>query len=164
METIIHHREQLKVDLQALEKMAGQLQEEIKSLEKTSAQIQSVCDAIRKEAGIAAQRQVGTAKTAEGFLDFWREYPNKKAKVTAMKAWEKLKPDKNLQETILRDIEAKKRSAEWLEDGGKYIPHPATYLNQKRWEDETKPAPARDHGYNEHEAKGLDHLLVDLDK
>jgi hypothetical protein len=27
-------------------------------------------------------------------------------------------------------------SAEWTKDGGQFIPHPATWLNQKRWEDE----------------------------
>jgi hypothetical protein len=27
-------------------------------------------------------------------------------------------------------------SRQWREDGGRYIPHPATWLNQGRWEDE----------------------------
>ena len=27
-------------------------------------------------------------------------------------------------------------SKDWLEDDGKYIPHPATWLNAKGWEDE----------------------------
>ena len=29
-----------------------------------------------------------------------------------------------------------KKSKEWKKENGKYIPHPTTWLNQKRWEDE----------------------------
>ena len=37
-------------------------------------------------------------------------------------------------------IEVAKESADWKKEGGKYIPYPATWLNNRRWEDvqETK--------------------------
>jgi hypothetical protein len=54
----------------------------------------------------------------------------------ARKAFEKLNPDEALLQTMLDAIERFKRTAQWQEDGGRYIPHPATWLNQRRWEDE----------------------------
>jgi hypothetical protein len=30
----------------------------------------------------------------------------------------------------------KPKSRQWTDEGGKYIPHPATWLNNHRWEDQ----------------------------
>ena len=70
-----------------------------------------------------------------GFDDFWKAYPNKKVKTTAVRAWKKLKPDDTLVQAIIKDIERRKNT-EWKDKDKQYIPHPATYLNQRRWEDE----------------------------
>lgn len=79
--------------------------------------------------------------TDPSFDRFWRAYPNRKAKGAAEKSWKALKPDAELVELILKAIEDQKRSKKWREEGGRFIPYPATWLNQKRWEDEqtTKP-------------------------
>lgn len=37
---------------------------------------------------------------------------------------------------MLNAIETAKQSRQWNKDNGQYIPNPATWLNQKRWEDE----------------------------
>ena len=37
---------------------------------------------------------------------------------------------------MLEAIEKHKASSQWQKDGGQFIPHPATWLNQERWEDE----------------------------
>ena len=37
---------------------------------------------------------------------------------------------------MLNAIETAKQSMQWNKDNGQYIPNPATWLNQKRWEDE----------------------------
>lgn len=75
-------------------------------------------------------------QTSEGFEQFWTAYPKKQAKQDAAKAFRsaKLKPEQL--QTVLQDITSRKSSAEWLKDGGKFIPLPATYLRGKRWEDE----------------------------
>ena len=39
-------------------------------------------------------------------------------------------------QTLLDAVEAQKRSPQWTRDGGQFIPYPATWLNQRRWEDE----------------------------
>lgn len=70
------------------------------------------------------------------FERFWKAYPKKKAKATARKAWAKLNPDMELCRTMSAALEKQKRSDDWLRDGGRYIPYPATWINQRRWEDE----------------------------
>lgn len=80
-------------------------------------------------------------KPAEAFDLFWSAYPKKKAKGDAEKAWAKVKPDHALSELIIAAVLAQKLSEDWTKDGGKFIPHPASWLNAKRWEDEVTPAP-----------------------
>lgn len=72
------------------------------------------------------------------FLEFWEEYPKgrKRSKPTAWRAWKKLRPDAALRATILNALRKHSQSADWLKDGGQFIPYPATWLNQRRWEDE----------------------------
>ncbi len=40
--------------------------------------------------------------------------------------------------TILNSLEQQKHSVQWTKDGGQYIPYPATWLNGRRWEDESE--------------------------
>ena len=68
-----------------------------------------------------------------GFATFWQGYPKKIGKSAAEKAWSKLKPDLA---TVLYAMELAKASDQWRKDGGQYVPHPLTWLNQRRWEDE----------------------------
>lgn len=74
------------------------------------------------------------------FEQFWEAYPKRKSKGQAEKAWEKIKPNEQLHNRIIKSLEQAKTSADWQKDGGKYIPYPATWLNAKGWEDEYKPA------------------------
>lgn len=69
------------------------------------------------------------------FDQFWSAYPKKMAKDAAYRAFAKRKPSEALLATMLAAIERQKHSRQWLEDHGRYIPHPATWLNQARWED-----------------------------
>ncbi len=71
----------------------------------------------------------------DGFSEFWQAYPKKTAKQAAIKAWNKIKPDAELQQAILNALEQQKRSVQWQKDGGQFIPYPATWLNGRRWED-----------------------------
>ena len=69
------------------------------------------------------------------FERFWDAYPRHEGKQKARSAFEKV--DVPLQ-TLLDAIEAQKRSAQWSKDNGQYIPHAATWLNGKRWEDQVE--------------------------
>jgi hypothetical protein len=77
----------------------------------------------------------------EGFEKFWAAYPKKKSKGQAEKAWQTIKPNEQLVATMIATIERAKTSADWTKDGGQYIPHPATWLNGKGWEDEYGTGP-----------------------
>ena len=70
------------------------------------------------------------------FERFWNAYPRHTAKANATKAFNKLKPDDALIDKMLKAIEQQKKSDQWQRDNGQYIPHPSTWLNQRRWEDE----------------------------
>ena len=86
-------------------------------------------------------KEKGEKRSASAPLDFdrfWKAYPLKKAKQAALKAWKKINPDKQLAETIIAAVEKQKRWEDWTRDNGQYIPHPATWLNQGRWEDEER--------------------------
>lgn len=70
------------------------------------------------------------------FDTFWTEYPRKDSKQVAVKSFEKLNPSDELFGRIIAHVRTMKASEQWTRDGGRFIPMPATYLNQKRWEDE----------------------------
>jgi hypothetical protein len=72
------------------------------------------------------------------FERFWSIWPKKVAKSTAEKSWNKLAPNEEIADSILTAIERQKHSQQWRKDNGQYIPHAATWLNQRRWEDETE--------------------------
>lgn len=75
---------------------------------------------------------------AELFSRFWSLYPNRKGKADAEKAWSKLEPTDELFAQICEGLAKQVTCYEWTKDGGKFIPHPATWLNGKRWTDEVK--------------------------
>lgn len=76
-----------------------------------------------------------------GFEAFWRVYPKRRSKHDAERAWAKLKPDEALQAQILTAVEAQCRSPDWLKEGGKFIPYPASWLNAGGWKDESVQIP-----------------------
>ena len=73
---------------------------------------------------------------ADEFGEFWALWPRKVAKPVALRAWRALNPSQLCRECIKEDVAKRILSPDWTKDGGKFIPHPATYLNQRRWEDE----------------------------
>ena len=77
-----------------------------------------------------------SADADHDFLKFWKIYPNKAARQKAWKAFQSLSPDADLQVVLLAAVEAQKKTDKWLKEKGEFIPHAATWLNGKRWEDE----------------------------
>jgi hypothetical protein len=75
-------------------------------------------------------------KNIAPFEKFWEHYPKKKAKQDALKAFSKLNPDEPLLDSMIRNLELATKSEDWLKEGGKFVPFPATWLNGRRWEDE----------------------------
>lgn len=76
--------------------------------------------------------------TEKQFLEFWNKYPKKISKKSALKAFLNISPNDDLLEKILRGVEAQSKTEAWQKEDGKFIPHPVTWLNQERWNDEVK--------------------------
>lgn len=64
---------------------------------------------------------------------FWNYYPKKVGKEAARKSWDKMKPMLN---DVLGALHWQVESDQWSKSNGQFIPNPATYLNQGRWQDE----------------------------
>ncbi|CAB4195614.1 Protein of unknown function DUF1376 [uncultured Caudovirales phage] len=80
------------------------------------------------------------ASEVGGFDTFWAAYPKKVAKPEAKKAWTNLKPDQELIARILTALTETKRTPDWTREQGRFVPHPSTWINQQRWEDELSTA------------------------
>ncbi len=80
--------------------------------------------------------------SAPGFDEFWTAYPKKQAKGAAKAAWAKAVKlhDQNGQPPLLTRclvaLASQTHSNDWTKEAGKYVPLPATWLNQERWTDE----------------------------
>lgn len=68
------------------------------------------------------------------FEEFWSAYPKKVGKEAARKAFKKV--PKRARPLLIPAIQQQKQSEQWTKDNGRYIPNPATWLNQGRWDDE----------------------------
>ena len=82
------------------------------------------------------ERKGKTPISPTGFENFWKEYPRKVAKTKAVEAFNKINPSEELVAKMIDAVTVQRKSAEWRKDGGQFIPHPSTWLNQRRWEDE----------------------------
>lgn len=78
------------------------------------------------------------------FDTWWAAYPKKVAKRLARKKFNDLAKEMPPLDQMLAILEMQKRSKAWLKNDGEFIPHPTTYLNQGRWEDELEVALPKD--------------------
>lgn len=91
----------------------------------------------------ATRKEQSSEQTTYGqFDDFWNQYPKKVSKAEAEKAWRKLKPKGQLLVDLMAGLDRQKVSRDWQKENGQFIPHPATWLNKRRWEDEITNAGA----------------------
>jgi hypothetical protein len=78
-----------------------------------------------------------TAPPSQEFLTFWAAYPRRVGKQDAIKAFTKARRLASM-EDILAGIETLKREVRGKDPN--FTPHPSTWLNAGRWEDEvTRP-------------------------
>ena len=76
------------------------------------------------------------AHDPEAFETFWTAYPRKDDRKKAIRAWDKLKPDKSLCRVMYDALKRQRASEQWAEAGGKFIPLFSTWLNGCKWEDQ----------------------------
>ena len=82
------------------------------------------------------KNRVEENRTDTQFDQLWKEYPKKVGKETARIAFKKLKPSEELTAKISASIARFKKTDQWKDNEGRYIPHFSTFLNQQRFEDE----------------------------
>jgi hypothetical protein len=80
----------------------------------------------------------------ELFDRFWQEYPKKIGKPLAEKAFYavlgKSEDPSVVFQAMLVGIQNHKKCDQWCRDRGMFIPYPASWLHQRRWEDEVTPS------------------------
>ncbi len=80
----------------------------------------------------------------DSFAAFYREYPRKVARKAAEKAWARVATSPEVIEQIMAGLSAQLPGPAFNPKNRdkSFIPYPATWLNQRRWEDE-QDAPKR---------------------
>lgn len=77
-----------------------------------------------------------TKSGREGFDEFWKKYPRKMNRHDAQQAWNELSPDNELQTQIQSAVVSSTQfDPQWTRENGRFIPSPARYLRERRWED-----------------------------
>ena len=82
-------------------------------------------------------------KDPPGFAAFWETWPKKEAKADALARWKKLRPDADTIQAILDAIPRQQAAKDWPRENWRYCPLPASWLHQRRWEDEIPDPPPR---------------------
>lgn len=77
----------------------------------------------------------------ERFQAFWEIYPRKVGKDAAWRAWQKRRPGEEITGTIIAALAWQVKQDNWLREGGRFVPNPATWITQGRWQDEPSDSP-----------------------
>lgn len=105
------------------------------------------------EPGIKTSNKTNTVVDQKNnyFDEFWKAYPRKTNKGFARKVFEKLKVDDVMLTKMIQAIYVQNKNI-WKDKDQQYIPHPSTWLNGERWEDEVstfvKPVSAAERATN----------------
>lgn len=134
MATLVHLPIEIEVDRAAgiciIKQWLGNHIDDLVTVEIGRDQAVQIANHLLSEFKVKSSERV-TGNEA-GFDQFWSTYPVKEAKQTALALWKQNNCADKL-DTILQDVARRKDSKQWL-DG--FIPHPSTYLRQKRYEDD----------------------------
>ena len=92
---------------------------------------------------VRVERNDDAKKIVEMFDVFYASYPRHDSKQPAIKSFAKIMAEcktdderKSMLDKMVAAVDKAKTSDQWLKNNGQYIPMPATWLNQRRWEDE----------------------------
>ncbi len=82
------------------------------------------------------KRREETERAREAFEKFWEAYPRKTARPDAEKEWAKLHLSNGDFEHLMDALERFRTSPKWQERDGEFIPYPAKWLKQRRFDDD----------------------------
>jgi hypothetical protein len=86
------------------------------------------------------------------FQEFWKVYPRRVGKAAAFKAWQRLKLDQKRRAYVALKRQLSDLLAMLNDQRGNFCPHPATWINQGRFDDE---APGRQFSEGEPHFRGV---------
>ena len=144
----------------------GQSQDNVKTMSKTkSRQCQ---DEVRQEIEKEIEIETEKEKEKEGNLEFpnprerefesfWHLYPRKEGKLKAKMAY--INSDVRLG-VVLGALGQQLSSEQWQRDNGRFIPLPASWLKQRRWEDES-PSKQQGRRLDDQEKAAIRRLMED---
>jgi hypothetical protein len=98
------------------------------------------------------KKEKKTTKATEdptGFDLFWSLYPRKESKARALLEWKRIfkkGPNPDLLKKILAALDVHRGLKQWTKDNGEFIPHPSTWLHQRRFDDEVDASERRVRG------------------
>lgn len=108
----------------------------------------SPLDSTRNPVGIRKDSRIGVGSSSvlgesarepsaleRRFATWWERYPRKVGRKAAWREWERLAPDDDRLTEMLAVLTLQRQSHDWVKEGGRFIPHPRTYLAQGRHED-----------------------------
>ena len=95
---------------------------------------------IEREKEKEKEKEQPASKEGQSFALFWADFPNKADRGDAWEAWRALNPDAQTVGQIKAGLDAWKKSGQWIDDGGRYIPSAAKWLTKRRWECPPSPA------------------------
>jgi len=107
---------------------------EAKAEEKVDIEDISIVQFSPKLSSIAKKQPSKQNDHSIQFDEFWKAYPRKEAKKTALRSFERCMKAGLKLEDMLIGIENHKKTEQW--QNPKYIPLPATWINNERWKDE----------------------------
>lgn len=83
------------------------------------------------------RRRVGelTPEQQARFDRWYEDYPRKVAPARAEAAWATIDPDDDMTDRMIAKVREWADSDEWTKEGRRFCPHPASWLNGKRWKD-----------------------------
>lgn len=133
--------------LQKQKQRAGSAQEGVQMSTMSTDVHRCPPDSTKAEAEAVKTLAHSSSVLPDGFQTFWEAYPRKCNKARAVRAFRRKVKYEELPK-IMACLEAQKRTEQWRKDGGSFIPHPSTWLNDERWKDEIQanhepPAPRR---------------------
>jgi hypothetical protein len=103
-------------------------------------QLQDASEQQRDSSETDAERILYEKRKEDTFGQFWSAYPKKKDKAGAFKIWQRIQPSPETVAAILAALDWQRQQPDWQKDAGRFIPHPSTWLNGRRWEDENPNA------------------------
>ena len=88
------------------------------------------------------QNESNTSFSGKLFTVFWDAYPRRIDRKGAWEAWKTLRPDQQTGEEILRSLDEWKRSGQWQDEGGRFIPDASRFLLKEYWKAVAPPPKA----------------------